>query len=507
MREIVRVITAKGDNAGVIPQLTSDVNDDGAESLSARFINGIRNGEWRSDEEAANALYGTNTKDQRFRTLKSRTYERLVHGLLFLQVKQPEHSEYLAYYYRCTRNLLCAQSLRRFAAMNAAQHIAVRTLTIAQKYQYTEICLSLCKLLGEIATLSGRRRDFDRYSSLVRQHLGELSSEYQAEELLDKYFLNLRYAKRSSKALLDDAKDVQTVIESLFEQHPTHLMHLNLYRARNNYYQARSDYLAIINSCDEAIDYLDKHPHLAQKARYGEFLFEKLVCCLTTRKYEDAYDMAERCVAYFTSGGRNWYTSVELAFSSAMNLGNYQRALYYYNLATTHDSWEHHPEANVREFWTLANAYLVLAKRLGIHDYEIPGESKFRLTTFINSMPEEQKANKITYVFILFAQILFLIESSDYDSAEKRIDYMKVYASRWLRDPSLHRIRVFVRLLTNVARNSFDVDRIRANSDKLLVELRASQSTPSIVSEFLPFEIIHEYLVRLLERHNIDSTI
>ncbi|MCO6465128.1 MAG: hypothetical protein J5I53_00795, partial [Bradyrhizobiaceae bacterium] len=72
------------------------------------YIKGILDGTFATDADAAKAIYGTGTTDQRYRTLKSRVYDRLIRSILQLQVKQPEHSEYLSYYYKCTRNMICA---------------------------------------------------------------------------------------------------------------------------------------------------------------------------------------------------------------------------------------------------------------------------------------------------------------------------------------------------------------------------------------------------------------
>lgn len=504
MREILRVVTSKGDTMRLLPEL-NDNNDDATNvSLTALFLNGIRSGRWSDDEQAALDLYGTDSSDQRFRTLKSRIYERLVHSILFLQVKQPEHSEYLASYYKCTRNLLCAQSLRRFAAMGAAQHIAHKTLLVAQKYQFTEICLSLCKLLGEIATLSGKRRDFYKYSGMASKHLQELVAEYTAEELLDKWHLETKYTAMSLNKIMADSETVFNRIGELYEKHPTHLMRLNWFRARKLYAESIDDYALIIRVSEEAVEYLDSNPHLAQRARYGEFLFSKMMCCLSTRQYDEAYIMAEKCVSYFTSGGRNWYSSVEMAFISAMHLEEYDKALYFYNLATQHENWENHPEPTVREHWITAHAYLLLAGRLGLHNLEIPNQQSFRLTTYLNSIPEEQKSKKYFNVLIHVSHVFFLILQGDFDAAEKRVEYLKVYSSRWLRDPDLLRVRIFLRLLNNLPRFSFDPRRIRTACRPLFEELRKTSEESISASEYIPFEVMYERLLDVLERQSAD---
>ena len=81
LKEILRIVTSKSDKAKVFPELIED--DIASTSLAGRFLNGMANDTYANDEDAAKDLYGTDAGDQRFRTLKSRTYERLMQSVLF----------------------------------------------------------------------------------------------------------------------------------------------------------------------------------------------------------------------------------------------------------------------------------------------------------------------------------------------------------------------------------------------------------------------------------------
>ena len=297
LREILRVVTSKGDKAKLLPELDVNGNElDVTDSLTARFIRGLHEDSWTDDEDAAKDLYGSDTSDQRYRTLKSRVFERLLHSLLFLQVKQPEHSEYLAYYYKCTRNLLCAQTLTRFSSKLAGYSIASKTLTVAQKYQFTDLCLSLSAMLAETSAFWMKKKDFKYYSSLVNKYLGNLAAEYKSSELLDQLGIESDLSSRKRTYLADYAEGLLVTIEGLLEKHDTHVLRLNAFRFKLVYLQLIEDYHGTIGLCDEAIEYLARNPHLSQRARFGEFMLNKMLCCTYIRRYPEAHSMSDKCI-------------------------------------------------------------------------------------------------------------------------------------------------------------------------------------------------------------------
>ncbi len=506
LREILRVVTSKGDRTKLLPELDAFTGEsEGSDSLTARFMRGLHEDLWSDDEDAARSLYGSDTSDQRYRTLKSRVFERLLHSLLFLQVKQPEHSEYLAYYYKCTRNLLCAQTLTRFSSKNAGYSIASKTLTVAQKYQFTDLCLSLSAMLAEISAFWMKKKDFKHYSALVNKYLGNLAAEYKSSELLDQLGIESDLSSRKRNYLADYAEGLLGTIEGLLQQHDTHVLRLNAFRFKLVYLQLIEDYHGTIALCDQAIEYLARNPHLSQRARIGEFMLNKMLCCTYIRRYAEAHSMSDKCITYFTEGGSNWYLAIDLSFVAATNLCDFDKALTYYLLATKHEQFSKHREPAVRERWILHYAYLLLSKRLGLLDSDLIQSKHFRLATYLNSLPEESKSKLVFNVLILISHVYFLILDAEYDAAEKRVEYLKVYTSRWLKEHEFLRVRLFLKMLYNFSRFSFDAKAIRNGNRELFLELKESgkDPMPSETNELIPFEIMYERLLEHLEKNSV----
>jgi hypothetical protein len=499
LQEILGIVTSKKDARRTLPEL--DTTSAEYETIAGQFLRGIADNTYDSDDDAARVLYGTSSSDQRYRTMKSRIYERLLQSVLFLQVRQPEHSEYLTYYYRCMRNTLVAQTLMRFAARKAGFSVASKTLATAQRYQFTDMCLTLSVMLRETSAVWFRRAAFLHYNTNVLLYLKQLEAEYQSDYLLDHLGIETNIMSRSQAHLQSLHISTMDTIRQLHEEYGTHSLRLNYMRSALLYHEFMEDFYAVMRTCDEAVAYLDEHPHLSQQARYGEFILQKMSSALVLRHYEEAHVLSERCISSFSPGGNNWYYACDLAFVAALNMEEYSYAHEIYSQATSQRKLSSQSE-RTRERWVIYGAYLYLVERLGLYEPSVRRRSNFRLSTYMNSVPEQSKSKKVYNVLIIVSHVIILILDGDYDAAEKRSEYLRVYGSRYLKESHFGRIRLFLKILQAFPRYSFLADQIRENTEPLMRKLIASGETtvPSETNELIRFEVILEALLQHIER-------
>jgi len=502
IREILRVVTSKSDSRKTLPELY----EEGDDQLSAKFLRGVLDNRYTNDDDIALDLYGANKSDQRYRTLKSRLSDRLLHALLFLQIKQPEHSEYLTYYYKCTRNLICSQTLMRFASRKAGTQLAERTLTTARKYQFTDVSLSLASLLRESAGISMQKRNFIYYNSLLKKLVDLLAAEYRCDELYDSLNMDLVYSRKKKSAFLKQTADYKLEIFNLMQAFQSHALILGYHRISLFEADVIGDFEQSILRCDLALKYLHANPHLSQKARIGEFSLTQMLCCLFLRRYRDALSMSENCIASFIEAGHNWYLAVDVSFASALLCGEYSQAEAFIHLATSHKRFPQQNEIT-KERWFLYNAYLNLAEMLELKEKsDEKRKIAFRLSTFLNSVPEFAKEKKIYNVHILILHAAFLIAEGNYDLAEKRIEYLRVYTTRYLKEKDFNRTRAFLRLLSSFPRLGFNAQLMRRDNTKALAELHATANDPmpAETNEFIPYDVIYEALLNVVAKIDVE---
>ena len=497
LKEILRIVTAKSDKAKVFPELVED--DIASTSLAGRFLNGMANDTYATDEDAAKDLYGTDASDQRFRTLKSRTYERLIRSVLFIKVNQPEHSEYLSYYYRCMTGLVAAQLLMRFASRRAGYSVALKTLPVAEKYEFTEIQLSLTSLLRDTAALWSLHPQFEVYCTKVRRNQFALVSEQESECLLDSLRLELHSIRLERSYYVSKHKRVLELIRSMSLKSPSHILTLNLYRAEIAYLETIEDFQEVKSQCEIAIAYLANNSHLSQRARHGEFLLRGIAADIYTRKRIDS-KLGKECLSLFVSGGPNWFATQSLLFASNFQNMELENANNIYCEVTAHSKFKQMDQLTI-ERWNLHSAYIKLAELLNLYSPEHSSVSNFRLTTFLNSMIMETRSKQDSNSLIVIFHAFYLLLDNRYDEAEKRIEYLNVYCTRYLKEISNSRLWLFVKATQAIPRNRGNAAGLRRAWTPMLARIKHAFSIPmpAEINELIPYDEFMEAYLRTLE--------
>ncbi|MBK7411473.1 MAG: hypothetical protein IPI29_02845 [Ignavibacteria bacterium] len=405
LKEILRVVRAKTSKSNLLA-LISDDNE--YSTLTSRFLSGLVEEEYQTDDDASRSLYNSGARDTRYRTLKSRAYDKLTLSILNLNIKPPDHSEYLSSYYKCIRYEVAAQTLMRFASRKAGYMVALRTLSIAQKYHFSSVCLSLSALIRDSAALWGDQTTFYQYNLKVRYYSRSVVFELESDFLLDDLRLELSVTHYDRKYYQNKHKSVLDTISSMVDSCPSHLLILNRYRASIIYYETLEEFDEVKEQCESAIHYLKGLPHLTQKARLGEFLLRRVAADIYTRN-PVSISFINECMALFSVGGPNWNTGMILSFVSSMYSLDFSQANEVHKSVFNANNFDQ-MHGLAKERWLLHNAYLLLAKQIGLSDLKDMSIDGFRISTFLNSMTNESKskrgANSLIIVFHALSLLL-----------------------------------------------------------------------------------------------------
>ncbi|MCX6139986.1 MAG: hypothetical protein NTX15_04020 [Candidatus Kapabacteria bacterium] len=497
LKEILRVVLVNTDKEKVFPELVDAEN--ARPSLTGKLLKGMEGDLYSSDEDAALDLYGTEANDQRFRTLKSRMYDRLVQSVLFLTIKQPEHSEYIVNYFKCQRALIAARILMKFASHQAGYVVATKTLSVAERYQFTDISLQLAVLLRDYSSVRCLNLQFKAYSRKVNRYLLTLSSEYESDYLLDDALLGLKISHFEHSHYIKEHEEIYKRIKAMNADTASHVLRINEYRAAIFYYETLEDYRMVCDQCENAISYLDQNSHLSQNARVGEFNLRRISAILCSRRRIELEDGAFS-LSVFADGGHNWYSTLGILFASSLYNLDYDAAYEYYDLATSHTKFDSLDGVS-KERWTIYNAYLLLCELLSLTAIRNHARREFRLSTFLNSTNYEAKAKGDANSLIEIVHALYLLLVGDYNGAEKRIEYLNVYCTRYLRDSHFDRLRLFIKALQHIPRHLGDSVTLKLKAEPFLHAIRAAASTPipAELNELLPYDVMLVALLSKLE--------
>jgi hypothetical protein len=496
LSEIMRIVAENSDPEAV--EILTSGPDPSDAPLVERLLHGVHAGSYRSDDDAAMDLYGTSANDQRFRTLKSRTLDRVIHGLLWLQIQPPKHSEYFTQYYRCIRNLVAAQALVRLRARQAGYNVAQRTIVIAERYEFTDIILPLALLLRDTAALWSRRSLFEAYHAKVRWAKDLLDAEQEADYEMDALRLHMRAHHCTIQEQAERHRVVAERIEALYKAHGSLALRVNAARSKILFLECVLDYDGVDMTCGEIILHLVDTRNSIHRARIAEFQIHRMASWVFRRR-PIPQAIVDVALDHLIPGGHNWFVAMGMMFTDAMLEGRYERAERIYMEATGHARYRFVDDSH-RERWLVFHAHLVLAELLGLFRPETSRVDGFRLSTFLNSVPNESRDKRNTNALILIFHCLYLELTNRREEAERRIEYLNVYATRYLREDAYARLWNMAKAMQYVPRYRSDRKALRTRVAPLIRKIREASHwpMPGEINELIRYEVLLDALIKRL---------
>lgn len=500
IREISRiVIQSTSKKVDLAPGIRAESCTD----LHHAFMKGALSGKFKTDREAANALYGEQELSPRYRTLKARLQKKLLHSLFFLNLNPQTHSEQNIAYYQTAKQTFWAKILLRFSARNLGIKMALTALERSEKYNFTSNKLELLELLRSHHTLLGDRKGFEKYNQRLRETLKLYEAELRSTELHDRLSIEFIHRGTSKQELLELSNEASKTLQELLQHSNSYVLMLNYFRIEVIARAVQQEFDAALEICDKADAYLQTHQHLSTPMRRAEFMLHKLECILHIRDFEQGVLLAQECLKILPEGFNNWFAFMENFFLLQMHTKHFVEAFHTYQLVIRHPRLQAQPEHRI-EKWKVFELYLSYALNLTGHQ-ELAGRSAgtFNLRKFLRNVPSYAKDKQGFNVSILIMHILYLLDNGDLSSIISRMEALKSYQWRYLRSASSTQTAIFFRLLSLMEICGFDPKRLREQSQRDYKRLLQSQIYFSEISEglqILPFDWLWTQVLEKLER-------
>lgn len=476
-------------------RLAVTVVQDGTDTLFSGFIKGLLDRRYTSDDEAANELYGTDHQDQRYRTLKSRAFDRLLQALLLLDFRRPTHSEYVTQYHRCARNVVAAQLLMSFASRKIGTRIAEKTLIITKRHQFTELTLDLLILLRESYSIFLDRRTYQECNEQIKEHLALLKAELRSDELLHHLQIISRQGDGLDESIRHSAKTWFSEHEAIPQLNGNNKITLNQHRLAIAYHGLEGNVKEFCEACDSARRFYKETPVIAHPIRIGSLGLLKLRACLTGRRIDLVSHEIDSIIEEFAEGSPEWFKALEYGIMAHIHSGNYDSAFQVWRRGRMHDAYLRMP-SQFMEPWSLLEAYVHLLRQLALIT---PGQSdnvEFDVMSFLRAVPEFSKERARHNSHILILHVCFHIMLEDFKSADARMEHLRIYASRYIKSTHDQVLRVFIKLLVGFSKANYKVSRVTTSADAVTEQLHASVPAGSLAEphEIVPFTVLYQQM-------------
>lgn len=165
------------------------------------------------------------------------------------------------------------------------------------------------------------------------------------------------------------------------------------------------------------------------------------------------------------------------------------------------------------EYWTVIEAYIQFQIRMNKIDPSLETSGRklrpFSLARFLNDVPKFSKDKRGLNISILIIQFLFLLLDRKYSKLIDRLDAIKQYSYRYLKNDESYRSNLFIKMLLKVAEADFHpiaAERYTKDMHAKLIASNPSVNFQSTEIEVIPYEKLWEIVMELLEKNRKKTT-
>lgn len=474
-------------------------------SIIQRLYKGIHDGDFKTDEEAAAALYDSEVSHEGYRQLKYKLEKRLINTLFHIDISNPRFNDAQTAYYTCYRNLATTAILAGRAARTSACSVAERTIRIALQYEFTNVAYELAKILTSYYSSHYNENKKYTYYSKIAQEQFEI---FKAEHLAEHYYHELRslhVGKAAHKNThLKLAKTYAEELQEKAKEIKSYRFSLNTFQVSCIAHEIANNYEAILTTCDEAIQFFKSKKGGEHNFRVAIFTFgyKQILYYTTLKKYDLAEQAAIDSLKYVIEGSRNWFLAMQYYLILCLNSKQYQKAYKILIEAKNNKGFKNlHSER--KELWTVYEAYVHYFIKHNKIEVEAEVKTKqFKYYRFLNSVPNYSKDKRGINVSILIIHILFLLENGKYDQAIDRLEALNQYSYRVLKKGDTYRSNCFIKMLIALIRSQFNRTALIRKSEEFALKLAEKPhdfSRQASNVEIVPYEDLWECVLETVK--------
>ena len=452
----------------------------------------IRNNKLTTEEEGMNLFFKGNRHQKKYFNKLKNDLKKILRNHLLNTPSLNLSSQAAKKIVECYKVVAEVKLLIKFNAIEEAANIAKQCLVQALSYNLHKVAFILAEDLQFIEALINKQfSEAEVYDEIAKKQL-ELS---QIENQVQTYFAIIGGQLNSTRSSPNDFQEEINCYALKVQQY------LNLNSTSINIYvynilivrhYTHYDYSKIIEVCKEANNFFlnSKYP----EKRYS-FLYKIVPPLIVLKRYLEARNNINDAIELSNIGTINWsicnYYSLVLYFYEQ----NYQQAYQVYHSVKKYGDKIYQ---GLGEDWLILKAYLsffIKTKHIQTQQVE-----HFKLSKFLNELPEASKDKSGNNINIVIVQILHLLLNNKGALIDQTEAFEK-YIRRHLKDPTLVRAKLFLMMLLRIPKNHFHKTAVLRKTQKLQQQLADTpiKMRQNLSIEIVPYEVLWEIVLDQLE--------
>ncbi len=458
-----------------------------------------------TNEEAVTDLYGQGRKTSYppFRSLKTRLRHILVRAINLNGDTEPDYSTYDAALVHGYRQLNMARTFIIKEAFHAARDVADSAFQAVRKYEIVQLNEGLSDVLSALyLSVLYNDRLFKKYHEIYQEYA---RASFDLSKVAGAYRLtrsHLYMQKLSGKEQGEFALQKVRECAPIRDRNPrvsqiqamVGVMEVNAYAQMGNYRM-------VVVTAEQVRLALEKC-HGASSITISVMILSGIEATVRLRDFSVGKKQIQHATEIMEDKTLNTIKVQEYAILLGLRTEHYEYAYEImsqvdYRLMNRLLVRKHH------ESWLLLEAYLnllIVAEKL----VPPPGSAKlrkFKMSKFLNSMPNYSRVKKGYNIQLLIVQVCFLIVQSKFDKVIDRTEALERYCSRYLRNNENFRNNCFFKMLIEAVKANFHRERTEMKTKDLYRRLssRPVETYENVNDgEIIPYEELWSIVVEHL---------
>lgn len=460
--------------------------------LTKKLYDGIVDGKYQNDREAAIDIYGEDFVPNNYTRLKIILTEKLINTLFFIDVSDYNFSDAQQAYVECEKLRTAVKILMSRGARGVAIKLAEKLIRKSLKYEFTDITLEIGRTLRRHYRTHEVKPEKEKvYNEIVEYYFKILGAEIEVE---NSYELIIK-AIGNGKLIPSITEEVLAYLEKIdanFPKFESYKLGQFAHMAHIKRYEYLKDYNGIAKSCNNAITYFKKKEDKFSEVITHRFYNRYLAVCIPLQKFEEGKEIAKKLLEFQDDGSINWYIAIDNYFLLSLHTENFEKAAEIYKQAISHKRFRNLTE-EFREVWRVYNAYLAYLRMLGKLEKETT--KPFRVGKFMNEVPIFSKDKKGVNVAIIIIQILIFIAQGKEGKVIDKVDALRLYVHTHLRNDDSLRSNCFIKMLMQMVKAKFHRAGTIRKTESLYQKLASTpivEKSQSQFVEIIPYEQLWE---------------
>ncbi|TGE13799.1 hypothetical protein [Hymenobacter elongatus] len=420
-----------------------------------------------------------------FRKLKSRVQQKLLNHLYFLEQSDPRHLVSRRYELRCIELYHQVAILYGEGEYSLAEQLLRKCLRQALEGEFTEYAVLAARLLGKLYV---DLRQPARYRTISKK-LTELQQLLDLEDEASRIYWSSKMAQahtvRARRALLSELPSYLAQLQKLHKQAQS-------YTTFNYLYLTQLTLLEFTGSYEEIIKITTATEKLWAKGKINRRRFDSrfnnymtVYAHLHSKQAEKGLILSEEYLKDFHPSSGNWFFFMENYVLLALHAEQHGQAQLLLEIAHKNPYFRKQRTA-ARQRWDLYKAYIYFLQ---------PENSPLTLrhfNQFVQTVPDYSRDKQGYNVAILILQYLNFLRRQDVENLLARLESLRKYEQRHLRESATLRSQLFFRLLVLIVKENFEPESCEKKGQPLLSSLHAAPQPGEAYAEIeiIPYEAL-----------------